>query len=457
MEAINNNKLSIEKDDKIMSVTDQRYQNEQPSPSGRFSLKRHGSSKRRRVSIYLTLNRMFGRDTPNTDQRDVERPRQDSHQVIHRPTLDRLPDSPQYIPSRTSNVLPVYRESPSYIELRQASPSYAVLDKDHINNQSQQNIPPKQPKKKCNKLWYLIILLLLIAAGTALYFYFRPDVECSEGPPPLVTNGKILDETKKLESSSFPAYTTFIYSCDEGYSLSTAENTVTCRKDGSWTFSSPPSCIMSYQTCSGELKTNPGAPGEVIDYDYPGGKITAFCDYVHGGGGWLVILKRFDGSQDFYKEFADYKKGFGSLDGEYWLGLDKINAVTNSGVYELRIDLEDFDGNKRYAKYSSFKVGKGPDYVLSLGGYAGDIGDSFGSSNGVKFSTRDFDQDTSDITNCAARFKGGWWYEDCFEACLTGQYLIEDHDSYADGIHWRAWRGYHYSLKKADMKIRLVK
>ena len=103
-----------------------------------YQQKRHGSSKRRRVSIYLTLNRMFGRDTPNTDQRDVERPRQDSHQVIHRPTLDRLPDSPQYIPSRTSNVLPVYRESPSYIELRQASPSYAVLDKEHINNQSQQ-------------------------------------------------------------------------------------------------------------------------------------------------------------------------------------------------------------------------------------------------------------------------------------------------------------------------------
>ena len=88
-----------------------------------------------------------------------------------------------------------------------------------------------------------------------------------------------------------------------------------------------------------------------------------------------MILKRFDGSQDFYKEFADYKKGFGSLDGEYWLGkkscptsilwlvltyfdkgLDKINAVTNSGVYELRIDLEDFDGNKRYAKYRLIKI-----------------------------------------------------------------------------------------------------
>ena len=32
-------------------------------------------------------------------------------------------------------------------------------------------------------------------------------------------------------------------------------------------------------------------------------------------------------------------------------GLANIHALTQNNTYELRIDLEDFKGNKRYAKY----------------------------------------------------------------------------------------------------------
>ena len=82
------------------------------------------------------------------------------------------------------------------------------------------------------------------------------------------------------------------------------------------------------------------------------------------GGGWTVFQRRMDGTEDFYHVWADYVKGFGDLSGEFWLGLSKINRLTNSGrIKALRVDLEDFDNNKRYAKYTTFKSWTPPESI----------------------------------------------------------------------------------------------
>lgn len=52
-----------------------------------------------------------------------------------------------------------------------------------------------------------------------------------------------------------------------------------------------------------------------------------------------------------------------------------IHQLTSSGKYLLRVDLENFKGEKVYAKYSTFSVGNAAtNYKLSLGSYSGTAG-----------------------------------------------------------------------------------
>ena len=99
-----------------------------------------------------------------------------------------------------------------------------------------------------------------------------------------------------------------------------------------------------------------------------------FCDQTTAGGGWTVFQKRLDGSVDFYRNWTDYKQGFGNLSGEFWLGLDKIHRLTSQTKNTLRVELEDFDGNTAYAEYDTFAVGNEADkYRLSVAGYTGNL------------------------------------------------------------------------------------
>lgn len=86
-----------------------------------------------------------------------------------------------------------------------------------------------------------------------------------------------------------------------------------------------------------------------------------------------MFQKRLNGAVDFYRGWDDYKKGFGLMDGEFWLGLDKIHRLTNQTVNELRVDLEDFNQAKAFAGYDLFKVeNERKNYELKLGIYSGE-------------------------------------------------------------------------------------
>ena len=175
------------------------------------------------------------------------------------------------------------------------------------------------------------------------------------------------------------------------------------------------------------------------------GVVEVFCDMETDGGGWTVLLKRQDGSVDFYRNWTDYKSGF-----LHWLGLDNMYLLTHqsSDPPQLRVDLADWEGNTAFAKYDQFSVGdEDSAYTLSVSGYqsASTAGDSLVNvpshviQNGQRFSTPDRDNDMNGPGhNCAVTFRGPWWHNACYDSLLTGVYFTSGgpRSSPPHGINW---------------------
>jgi hypothetical protein len=59
------------------------------------------------------------------------------------------------------------------------------------------------------------------------------------------------------------------------------------------------------------------------------------------------------------------------------LGNEHLNQLPAQGKYNLRINMEDFDNNVKYATYKQFAVGDEKSvYKLTVGGYQGDAGEA---------------------------------------------------------------------------------
>nr|XP_049605018.1 microfibril-associated glycoprotein 4-like [Syngnathus scovelli] len=186
----------------------------------------------------------------------------------------------------------------------------------------------------------------------------------------------------------------------------------------------------------------------------------AYCNMWQDGGGWTVIQRRRDGTVDFFRGWNDYRDGFRDLTRAHWLGLQNIHALTASGGYQLRIDFAAFDGRKYYARYDDFSVGRNsrdPEkdgYPLLVSGYSGDAGDRLSQHSEMKFTTKDRDQDTWNNGNCANKWNGAWWYEECHWSNLNGLYKATGTCEGANAV-WLYLGGPKYTcLRFVEMKIR---
>ncbi|KAF7648789.1 hypothetical protein LDENG_00151390 [Lucifuga dentata] len=183
-------------------------------------------------------------------------------------------------------------------------------------------------------------------------------------------------------------------------------------------------------------------------------ELNVFCDMETNGGGWTVIQRRKIGLTSFNRDWKQYKSGFGVVRGDFWLGNDHIFRLTRQPSV-LRIEMEDWEGETRYAEYGFFTMSNELNsYKLFLANYRGNAGDSLRYHNNTNFSTINKDNDKC-VDDCAALRKGGYWYNCCTDSNLNGVYYrYGQHTRSSDGITWYAWHGSIYSMKKVEMKVR---
>ncbi|KAM8910759.1 fibrinogen-like 2a isoform 1-T1 [Spinachia spinachia] len=208
----------------------------------------------------------------------------------------------------------------------------------------------------------------------------------------------------------------------------------------------PQSVILAPRDCSDYNVLEARKNGVYrVTPDPRNGTFEVFCDMESFGGGWTVIQRRLDGSVSFNRTWAEYKKGFGNLRSEFWLGNDHIHLMTKSKDMVLRIELEDFEGVREYAKYDQFYVANEYlRYRLSVSGYGGTAGNAISFNKHFNhdqkfFSTPDRDNDMYPSGNCGAYYSSGWWFDACMSANLNGKYYHKRYKGVRNGIFWGTW------------------
>jgi len=183
--------------------------------------------------------------------------------------------------------------------------------------------------------------------------------------------------------------------------------------------------------------------------------VNMYCDTVTANGGWTVIQRRKDGSENFNRPWADYEKGFGDLNGEFWYGLKAMNCLTQTGQWELRVDFEFENKTRSFLHYNVFRVGSASEeYPLTINGFTGETpSDPFSTQQplaGMKFTTYDNDNDRS-RDNCAARGNGGWWHRSCWNINLNYRYKSSE-----SGFLYLTMDNRFYNLKWIEIKTRPI-
>ncbi|XP_066956948.1 techylectin-5A-like [Macrobrachium rosenbergii] len=172
-------------------------------------------------------------------------------------------------------------------------------------------------------------------------------------------------------------------------------------------------------------------------------------------GGWTVVLLRrpLDTQVNFNRGWRDYRIGFGSPDTEYWIGNDVLHALTNGATQVLRVDMTDWDGESRYAEYSSFHVAdRDHEYSLRLGTVSGTAGDSLKNHDNMLFSTPDRDNDIDDSRHCGTVYSSGFWFYKCYSVSPTNQLLSKQKN--VKGITWNSFHADRTTLQSITFKVK---
>ncbi|XP_045784637.1 protein scabrous-like [Maniola jurtina] len=163
--------------------------------------------------------------------------------------------------------------------------------------------------------------------------------------------------------------------------------------------------------------------------------------------GSTLLQRRYNGTVEFNRKFAEYVQGFGNAASEFWLGLESMHQLTSDNCSSMRIDMTDIYGSVWFAEYDHFFVGSADSgYILELSGFSGNASDAFEYQNHMEFSTIDRDRDTSN-THCAGNYEGGWWFSHCQHVNINGKYTL--------GLTWfDSARNEWIAVASSEMRLR---
>ena len=104
----------------------------------------------------------------------------------------------------------------------------------------------------------------------------------------------------------------------------------------------------------------------------PQGAASYFLQCDMSDHAWTVILNRVDGSQDFNLDWIAYREGFGNIEGEHWLGNEKLHQITSKKNCSMKMEVAYCDTEEKgYALYETFMVGaENSNYMMFVNGYS---------------------------------------------------------------------------------------
>ena len=148
----------------------------------------------------------------------------------------------------------------------------------------------------------------------------------------------------------------------------------------------------------------------------------------------------------FNLAWSMFKSGFGTLNGNFWLGLEKMYQLTKSSPASLRIEMFTTTGQWFSAEYAGFILeAETNKYAIHLTGYSGDSSDVMSAQNGMAFTTTNSDNDLHP-TNCANDYNGGFWFNNCMAINLNG-----------DSASCYGWlNGVQYYFRISRMMLKLI-